>query len=134
MGSINDNINASQLWYCPNCKTKNNITNNKCRICNIEYEFNIIEVENEQLPETIYSKDFFKLRAGDKKNKNNNNKKSNHLNNNIINGQEMKFFKEQQNQYKKNDKRVKVGDIYLGSIINEEKEYNSINLRNGYMK
>jgi hypothetical protein len=46
----------------------------------------------------------------------------------------MKFFKEQQNQYKKNDKRVKVGDIYLGSIINEENEYNSINLRNGYMK
>ena len=134
LGSINDNINVSQLWYCPNCKTKNNTTNNKCRICNIEYEFNIIEVENEQLPETIYSKDFFKLRAGDKKNKNNNNKKSNLLNNNIINGQEMKFFKEQQNQYKKNDKRVKVGDIYLGSIINEEKEYNSIKLRNGYMK
>ncbi len=141
--SIN-NINSSKLWFCPNCKKKNNITNNKCRICNREFEIDNkiidnktidhITIESEQLPETIYDKGFTQLRANKKKNNNKN--QINTLKDNIVGDKNMKFLIQSQREFKNDGKRVDVGNKYIGcSIINEENDgLDSINLKKDFRK
>ena len=137
VSSIN-NLNLSQLWYCPNCKKKNNINNKMCRICNRENEIDKIEVENDILPETIYSKDFPKLKAtSNQQTKKYNSKQNRFLNKNIINCQEVKNFNHNQKNFKNDGKKVDMGMKYMGnnSVINEVNEdENSIKLKKVYWK